>query len=911
MNWGRPGVPATAVTPKLPWSFISSRLLHNWSLDRPDIPDDLIVWLKGLQPCSQASSCPDLEGYFLELLSESALTLWNVIDQYHRDGTPGPPCRACPTNVSGAAVQICHNTPPDAAVCRLRPNSERPWLFDIMPPPSADAVEWVKNRLQEVHVHQLMEASWSRLSDPSADGALVGKRSSIKRKAKQVKRFFCDLPRIDLVGATASPAQAPAVALPKTREISVYFRNDPKVSQDGHRFLLSTAPSPLPNPATASMPKDSPKDHVFLEKRVLLELLKCEWSLNEEGKLPPPTEWVSYLDRGATDSTTGGPPLTPAVGVMVCEPNFGDLHASALLGAYKSCKVRFSLAFKVGSNRNGTPGALRPPAYEFDFGRIKGLTVLFLACLVIGNDAAIDKLLGMRVSGGVIIQDLIEQDAQRLLGATARHHVGLLLNAAALPTTKWPLSDLSYRLSLWFRVWLGRPTFSGYLRARPLHLEGLIKEMFNLWQPSGSVQSAAPPASVFASCAEGKTAAIIELTTLGVYYGSAVGTAALLAGKRIAKAAADCRRIDRRLKVGDEWVQNAVSVVTSVLRSSVNLKFEETEKWLLTSLSKEIVTGSEEEIRSLYNALHTVRLNLRSVIEYYGDEMDGLRLQKAFQQAFCGVLDQGVVSMDPEKVRDFFNFNFNDDDVSSLRDSKNFGRFNVELASKIYTDLASLETLSSTCKGSRMSAVIGSISQTLSELKSLIPVAQPHFTLGKEKKSTWQALLPLGVVLISYCIWLWQPSPQLSPIRPLWPAAQSENRVNGDEESLCTEGAGWMRADFRVDGLRLNRGDSVHIVDCPTPDRYMIKIQRTSKVSVSRRTEISGSLSLFLAILSACPRAMAPKPIRRNASTESVWRQSGQMSVGSPGLTFPRAHLAHNFVPDEYARLIETCVGVQ
>lgn len=217
---------------------------------------------------------------------------------------------------------------------------------------------------------------------------------------------------------------------------------------------MATFPPPS-NVKTAASSIFGPLDGLGLSIR----LKSCSQLSPEIARLSVATRerWLQYLYRQKEDfHVTCFPPLTHAVGVMVGHREFTDEVAMDLYGAF-DCAVDVMVE-SPGSAQHGhkssaggeASSSLCPP---IAFSSLNGLTVLFIACLILRAESSVHKLLDMEVTGLVILRDMAEyglgwlmqeRDARSLIKRWCRDNT-------AQSNSVHVVSKLSLFLDAWMR----------------------------------------------------------------------------------------------------------------------------------------------------------------------------------------------------------------------------------------------------------------------------------------------------------------------------------------------------------------------------------------------------------------------------------------------------------------------------
>lgn len=556
--------------------------------------------------------------------------LLEMIKDYRSTGNVPTRTCACSNSQSKLSQGAPHDLP--SATCRLFPDGgdKAAWPFDI-DEPKCTALDWIINRLKEKQAMLEMEKAW-----------------------------------VEYQHMEWHPSKAfePSARFPGTREL-YGLRNS-----SGNLF--------------------GPIKSRSLDVETVLVLKRCK--LRASNDTSPPS-WMSYLDRDVRSHPSSRPMLlTPAVGVMVSEPEFKDAEARSLFASLEGCKVKL---LPVDGWENAT--FARPRGIgdrdPITLRGIRGPTILFLGCYVIGDRQSTDKLLLMRETGSIILHDLLDTDLVGIVEGRLNDLVKKTFAAAMECSADWSLHELCLRLALWFRVWMAEPKIVQLCKQSvQMPLDSLVQMINEVWQPEvGNFRLFAPDTD------EGweDTA---EVTAIGVYHGCAVGAVVLAALKKIGKAEDRITSFEKTADLTHEWVTNAIAVLTAVFKAGAALKLDESKKRIVERLNRDLLKANHDEIFHLNKNLRRVRDNLTTVVASYAHRsiLDGERLRAAFGQAFTAVVTQDV----DVQVTDVIAFFQNDDckeDLPTLRHGS-IQHFDARFSHTIFEDLGSLRLLSYTAR---------------------------------------------------------------------------------------------------------------------------------------------------------------------------------------------------------------------
>lgn len=550
----------------------------------------------------------------------SFIDLSNIVQEYRTTGIA--PSRTCGCSGQKTTTSTPRPVAPPSATCRLLPEgSKKRWPHDV-DPAQPEALDWVMRRMQERDVEASMKQSW----------------------VDHPKQWW------------RSAAFIPSAQFPRKRD----------------RLLPGNGNKTVFGPCQ--------------QRTGAIKTLLVLNSYDSPPRPPPPAAnnlWLSYLDRTCTPSSRSSaqPPLTPVVGVMVSEPQFTDSQAKALLAPYWACDVQLLPATSWDEATFTVPIATKA-SDPISFRNIQGVTVLFLACYVIGDDDSLNKLLQMRQTGSAILKDLIHNGLSSILDDRVYSCTKSLIRTAMQEKTDWNLEALCCQLSLWFDVWTNRKKTALLHAVYPLQIEELVEDLFGLWR-----ERPFEGRRVFSPDTAGGWEDAAEVTLLGAYYGSAVGTIVLIALGRIEAGKSRIAKRESRVRLGTEWSTNCQSILCAVLNKSVSIKTDATSEALLDRINSRIVKANKQEILNIRSALDRVKAKLCTVTQSFNSFMDGQRLTCAFQQAFTSVVTQNI-PIEPETVHAFFGGDVAEVSIATLR-SGSPDRYNADFSHLIFEDLES------------------------------------------------------------------------------------------------------------------------------------------------------------------------------------------------------------------------------
>lgn len=259
---------------------------------------------------------------------------------------------------------------------------------------------------------------------------------------------------------------------------------------------------------------------------LIMNLKSCEDLSPELVRLsiPARVKWLQYLNRyGEPIHVTGFPPITYAVAVMVGEREFTDKVAMDLYSFF-NCSIDLHVgrgllpSFGAMSDSDCEPAPLRNGVPALDC--LNGATVLFIACLVLRAERAVQKLLDMEKTGRIILSDMAEYGLLWMMRAQdIRAVIGRWLEQTDYHLTFPPPHS---KLLLLLRAWVSRhggPTTAGTLPSSLL----LFHDAETLVTDNHHSTALDPAAVTSATGADSCTAG--QIIASGVFYGCAAGTA--------------------------------------------------------------------------------------------------------------------------------------------------------------------------------------------------------------------------------------------------------------------------------------------------------------------------------------------------------------------------------------------------
>lgn len=506
------------------------------------------------------------------------------------------------------------------AACRLLPEETHNWSFDIVNP-TTSALQWVKNRLEERELEVKMRQAWVG----------YGKKP---------------LPSSTFVAYAQFPGKRHLGGM---------------LSDSKHLFG----------------PCQDTAGHV--------SMLALKSHDSSPDKLRPPARWIEYLYRQPLPKSAISCPayLSPAVGVMVLEPEFTDQDAQTVFAGLITCEVHLVPADSWEGATFSLPLGVRVDK-PIEFHDIDGSTLLYLACRLIGNTNAVTKLLQMKGAGSTILQDVIANKAVGILEDMVLQNIELVFQSAMEQSTDWGLSELCCRLALWFEVWIHRPKGLGatYPEDRPLPMHKLLSDLYVLWSPGGRGRK------LFAPNTEEGWEATAELTAIAVYFGSAVGAVVRSVFKRIEKRNEGMERRRRRINIAQEWLGNSLGFLTAPFKMNIPLKFDETKELAINRINRRASHENERELRNLRENLLRVSDCLSSIASTYSCEVDTHHLHQVFTHVYsCVVSSRPAI---PSDIKEFFGSTPKMLQVSTLRQCQP-KRYNAGCSRMLLEDLTSMK----------------------------------------------------------------------------------------------------------------------------------------------------------------------------------------------------------------------------
>lgn len=201
--------------------------------------------------------------------------------------------------------------------------------------------------------------------------------------------------------------------------------------------------------------KFGPFNHLGL----VLNLRTCETLSPEVARITVArrAKWLEYILRECGPlPVMHFPPLTQVLSTMVTHEEFTDEVAMDVYGVYDNCTIDVMMEGGLMPVFGVTPSSECTALAKISNGTLtltslNGATVLFLGCLLLQAEDAVQKLLDMRTTGMVILRDMANhglgwmmpsQDATTIISRWTR-------STAYRPTALPPAPRLSLFLSAW------------------------------------------------------------------------------------------------------------------------------------------------------------------------------------------------------------------------------------------------------------------------------------------------------------------------------------------------------------------------------------------------------------------------------------------------------------------------------
>lgn len=352
---------------------------------------------------------------------------------------------------------------------------------------------------------------------------------------------------------------------------------------------------------------------------------------DREAGLPLLARWAPLLLR-KPENTFQFLPLTPHIGLLVCNNEFDEDVARKLYGVFTNCRVRLNDP-RMPIVEEKVWGFPESGITRF----LNGLTVLFLACSYIQDHVACSKLLHMPVVGLGILSDMDRNKLGHLCAKPFRQQIKAMLECMYLRRHKSISSMTAWgqRLSLLASIHVGR--LGGPLDLWK-ELEYTSPLLLDLWQ----------------LCPEGfdTIPKRFEAAIMGFFAGNALGTLLQHISRQPLLSQRRAEKQKRAVALGTETVQNAVSVVqtaASMAGQAVPTAFslEETKAalqyWIDSKLSEETETAKGICARILdefYEHLQGFGVRLASA------PVDFSPFHTQFQQSF-------MMTMETDPTKDY------------------------------------------------------------------------------------------------------------------------------------------------------------------------------------------------------------------------------------------------------------------
>ncbi|EJT52633.1 hypothetical protein A1Q1_03087 [Trichosporon asahii var. asahii CBS 2479] len=572
-------------------------------------------------------SCQTVEDYLRSLLRPSIPNLIQIIEQYEASGKkPAPTCQCAASQPQPAPTEPA---PLPEATCLL--NEDDDWVFNIVTPSTA-CVQWIKDRLQETYIEQTLRTSWKRYMN------------------------FFDVQ--NKLWATANTGFTPWAQFPRKKSPLV-----PQTVSD-----ITFGPCEL-----------GPKQHRSLN--IVLKWAQLDTKVSEKA-----LRWLYYLDRPAARPVeyNRGPPLTPSIGTMVRQPDFQDEDALALWANCTDCEVL------VNTEADLSWGNFERSAEKTrQLQGLQGVTVLFLGCVVINDNAACSKLLLMRETGYWILEDLIRHDFLDVLDGRFDDCLLPLLQTAMTAGPEWSLQELCEHLSRWFIVWT---RLSGY-DGSPSHSHTAFKALLVYLSNIATSERGSGARRLFAPQTSEGWEDTADVAAMGTVYGCAVGTLTMLSLKSITERMQLSDVPPSPVKTNAESPQLGSKILQAILSSNQDTCGAD-ESVLMGGSSCKLPPQYHGDVLALSRFLQHLRASVNSVALSYQSVLDGERLVQAIQAAFSSVVAKHV-SLENTSVHQFFGT----EHMAPMTGTGHHASFRDELARwynagfavEAFRDLASLE----------------------------------------------------------------------------------------------------------------------------------------------------------------------------------------------------------------------------
>lgn len=563
--------PHSITAPDFPWAHIGGMFPYLEDFKAQLMADELVIWLEGFVPCR---SCQTLGTYLRSLLSKSIPQLIEIIQQYELDGRTAVPTCQCGMRRKSLGGSAPPPLPP--VTCRL--NKHKSWHFDI-DTPSTEAVQWIKNRLQEQHIEQTMRKSWKRYMS-----------------------FF------DVQGklwAKANTSFTPWAQFPR--------RRSPLVAQT--MSDITFGPCQLDSKQTDGL------------------ILVLKWAELAPPMQPAAERWMAYLDRYPSRpiELNRGPPLTAAIGTMVLEPSFGDSDALALFEGCLNCEV------EIHSEADMSWGDFaRSKERAHRLTDIHGVTVLYLGCFVINDQKACKKLLQMKETGATILWDFLHNKYIDMLAGRLEDCLLPLVTTAMNVDTEWTVHNLSGNLLLLFTANIRLSRFKDF----PLHSTLALKDLLATFISLSRREELELVPRLFAPSTEEGWEDGADVATTGVLYGTALGTVVLVSLKGMEERNAETDSRSLHTDLSQDWSEIGRGILGAVTETGAKIDPEGGEWGFLEGIY--VPSWSHGDLLELCDFLKQVRGSLLSIAASYCSQVDTDHLLQAAQRAFGAVVSNAI-----------------------------------------------------------------------------------------------------------------------------------------------------------------------------------------------------------------------------------------------------------------------------
>lgn len=305
---------------------------------------------------------------------------------------------------------------------------------------------------------------------------------------------------------------------------------------------------------------------------------------------------------------------------MVRHHDFNEEVALELYGAFPDCNLWVRQKYLPERDPRSE---LDDPPFDRTVIGISGLTVLFLACTIIFDDAACAKLLQMPTAGLRILKDLYDNRLGDFCSYMLRPQVEIMLQSVFEAQRNLTMTAWGQRLSLLVSLHICRP--EGKLARWQVgdHIELLVMDALRL----GPSRLTSVPINY-------------EAAAIGFFAGIAIGTLRQHLSQRVLDKEAKGRKLKTLVVVGAEMTTNFISIVQSIVpllgggSSATPFSLLQTQAALCEKIDRETAQRINGFLSARLNVLQLFDERLRKFCRIFGADVDLEPLLMQIAQAY-------------------------------------------------------------------------------------------------------------------------------------------------------------------------------------------------------------------------------------------------------------------------------------